>query len=186
MWKQSRILLAAIAVVPSLLMAAAKPEPIALFNGMDLGNWYAIARDIGPVDPYEFFAVEDGILHVYRDQEDGSQQPVAGLITKESYSRYHLTFEYKWGEQKFIPRFARFHRGYCWETPEWNVFEVIVDGPNAVFKVNGRVVNEIIGAEYPCPETGNWIPLTKGKILLQAEGAEIFYRNIVLTPLPEI
>jgi hypothetical protein len=28
-----------------------------------------------------------------------------------------------------------------------------------------------------------WTPLTKGKILLQAEGSEIFYRNITLQGL---
>jgi hypothetical protein len=33
---------------------------------------------------------------------------------------------------------------------------------------------------------GEEVPLTKGKIQLQSEGAEIFYRNIELTPIPEI
>ena len=30
------------------------------------------------------------------------------------------------------------------------------------------------------PETGKWIPLTSGPILLQAEGAEVLYRDIKL------
>jgi hypothetical protein len=30
---------------------------------------------------------------------------------------------------------------------------------------------------------GGWIPLTKGKIQLQSEGAEVFYRNITIEPI---
>jgi hypothetical protein len=33
--------------------------------------------------------------------------------------------------------------------------------------------------------TTSWKPLTEGRILLQAEGAEVSYRNIPLTALPE-
>ncbi len=83
------------------------------------------------------------------------------------------------------PRFDRFHRGYCWEVPGWNKVEVIVDGDHSIFKVNGRVVNELFDSKRPDPETGEWIPLTEGKILLQAEGAEIFYRNVIIKPLED-
>ena len=30
---------------------------------------------------------------------------------------------------------------------------------------------------------GKWVPLAKGKILFQAEGAEVLYRNIEIKPL---
>lgn len=55
---------------------------------------------------------------------------------------------------------------------EWNVVEVICDGGKIVNLVNGEVVNE-----------GTEASVTKGKIVLQSEGAEVFYRNITLTPL---
>ncbi len=79
------------------------------------------------------------------------------------------------------PRFARFHRSYCWEVPGWNTVELIVQGPKAIFKVNGHVVNEVTNAVVN--RDGVSAPLEKGKILLQAEGAEIFYRNVQIKEL---
>jgi hypothetical protein len=55
---------------------------------------------------------------------------------------------------------------------EWNVVEVVCDGDKITNIVNGVVVNE-----------GSKASVTKGKILLQSEGAEVFFRNIELTPL---
>lgn len=81
----------------------------------------------------------------------------------------------------------RFPRGSSREIEGWNQVEVIVEGNNAVFKVNGHVVNEAIHMRYREDENSewDWQPLTKGRIFLQAEGAELFYRNIRLKPLGE-
>ncbi len=55
---------------------------------------------------------------------------------------------------------------------EWNKLELIADGDTVKQYVNGKLVNEGIGAH---PQ--------RGKIVFQSEGAEIYYRNIELTPL---
>lgn len=55
---------------------------------------------------------------------------------------------------------------------EWNTVEVICDGGKITNIVNGKVVNE-----------GTDASLTKGKITLQSEGAEIFFRKVELRPL---
>ncbi|MCS7160336.1 MAG: DUF1080 domain-containing protein [Gemmatales bacterium] len=55
---------------------------------------------------------------------------------------------------------------------EWNRYEITCDGPTVRLVINGQLVNEGTDAEA-----------TKGKILLQSEGAEIHFRNIFLTPL---
>ena len=55
---------------------------------------------------------------------------------------------------------------------EWNVVEVICDGEAITNVVNGVVVNR-----------GTRASLTRGKIVLQSEGAEVFYRNITIAPL---
>jgi Domain of Unknown Function (DUF1080) len=55
---------------------------------------------------------------------------------------------------------------------EWNTVEVVCDGDKITNIVNGVVVNE-----------GTNASVTKGKILLQSEGAEVYFRNVVLTPL---
>jgi hypothetical protein len=55
---------------------------------------------------------------------------------------------------------------------EWNVLELITHG-NKVFQyVNGKLANE--GTD-PFP--------SEGKILFQSEGAELYFRNITLSPL---
>jgi len=80
-------------------------------------------------------------------------------------------------------RFSRFHRAYCWERPGWNHVEIIADGSRAVFKVNGHIVNEAINIMQWDAVMEGYVPLDRGKILLEAEGSEVFYRNIRLEPL---
>ena len=55
---------------------------------------------------------------------------------------------------------------------EWNILELVSDGDHIRYWVNGTLVME-----------GTDASLTKGKILFQSEGAELFYRNIELRPL---
>jgi hypothetical protein len=55
---------------------------------------------------------------------------------------------------------------------EWNTIEVICDGDKITNIVNGVVVNEGIEAS-----------VTRGKILLQSEGAEVFFRKVEIEPL---
>jgi hypothetical protein len=57
-------------------------------------------------------------------------------------------------------------------TGEWNVVEVICDGDTITNVVNGVVTNK-----------GTKASVTKGKILLQSEGAEVFYRNVTVSPI---
>jgi hypothetical protein len=55
---------------------------------------------------------------------------------------------------------------------EWNRLECICDGDKITLRLNGKVVNA-------CTQSS----ATKGKILFQSEGAEVFFRKIDLTPL---
>jgi hypothetical protein len=55
---------------------------------------------------------------------------------------------------------------------EWNILEVICDGDRITNKLNGVVVNVGTKASH-----------TRGKILFQSEGAEVFFRKIDLVPL---
>lgn len=80
-------------------------------------------------------------------------------------------------------KFHRFHRGYCWERPGWNSVELEVRGDHAKFYVNGHLVNEAIDMKYWDETESVWKPLTSGKIVIQAEGAELYYRNIKIKPL---
>jgi len=79
--------------------------------------------------------------------------------------------------------YNRFPRSYCWEKPEWNKIVLVVKGDHAKFYINDKLVNEAIDMKKWDAVQNKWTPLTKGKILLQAEGSEIFYRNITLQGL---
>jgi len=71
-----------------------------------------------------------------------------------------------------------------YETEGWNTVEVIIRGDSAVHIINGRVNNRCTNISRPDTEDkSRLIPLAEGKILLQAEGAEIFYRNVEIKPL---
>ncbi len=80
--------------------------------------------------------------------------------------------------------YSKVSRSYSWERPGWNMVELIVRGDHAIFKVNGRIVNEAIDCRK-VEADGSVSPLVNGRILLQAEGSEVFYRNVVLLPLAE-
>jgi hypothetical protein len=66
---------------------------------------------------------------------------------------------------------------------EWNVVEVVCNGDTSAHIVNGHVVNVLTNGRKR--EGDNAVPLTKGKIQLQSEGAEVFYRKIEVRPLTE-
>lgn len=82
-------------------------------------------------------------------------------------------------------------RSYCnksadYEKPmgEWNTMEIYTYGGNSVHIVNGKVNNRVYNARYL--QDGKEVPLTSGKIQLQSEGAEIFYRNVRIEPITSI
>lgn len=63
---------------------------------------------------------------------------------------------------------------------DWNTVEVVVNGAEeAAHFVNGKLVNRGWDLRRPAPDDPErMIPLERGRILFQAEGAEVFYRNI--------
>lgn len=67
----------------------------------------------------------------------------------------------------------------------WNTVEAVLDGDRVVHLVNGRIVftgNHVMRQDENDP--AKWTPLTSGKILLEAEGAEVWYRNIEIKEIP--
>jgi hypothetical protein len=67
---------------------------------------------------------------------------------------------------------------------EWNTIEVMAVGDQAVHIVNGKVV---MGLQQVRQETGDGvIPLKRGRIQIQSEGAELFYRQILIRAISEI
>lgn len=248
-----------------------------LFNGKDFTGWVkhigvphkslqlSLPKDsignyknpIGKDDFLEVFSVvkEDGEPAIYVNGK------VFGTITSEAeYENYHITLQYKWGENKYAPRLqlprdagllyhardrpmqnrvwplaqeCQIQQGDCgdywkidkamanipavykdsnwmysanadyvWfgeevkrprcmknpdnEKPqgEWNTVEVYASGDSSVHIVNGKVVMHL--KNLSLSENGTKKPMTKGRIVLQSEGAELYYRRIVLEPIKQL
>jgi hypothetical protein len=208
-----------------IALAVNGQNTISLFRPENKGDWYTFLEGSGKnKDSFNVFQFEDGMLHV-------SGQKFGYIATQKSYSNFHLTVEFKWGEKKFPPRlnekrdagilyYAVMHNGdKVWPrsfecqiqegdcgdiwlidstslthadtltprrsyhrvvkakdaekpTGQWNKVEVIVNRGKITYLVNGVVVTE---ARNPS--------LSSGQILLQSEGAEIYYRNVSLQEL---
>ncbi|HXG61842.1 MAG TPA: DUF1080 domain-containing protein [Planctomycetota bacterium] len=67
---------------------------------------------------------------------------------------------------------------------EWNTVEVYAVGPTAVHVVNGTPNLVLTGLRHRAD--GKEVPLTRGRIQIQSEGAEVYYRNIAIRPISEI
>jgi hypothetical protein len=220
--------------------------------------------------------VEDGVIHVHKDQAEGTAVPNGYIATEKEYANYHLRMEYKWGTKKFKPRMAArrdagllYHvtvpdfvwprcvecqiqegdTGDCFtvrgtqvvtsveiaeiQTPGglkklprykpeadggaertlgdggvtrvvkakthehegWNTVEIIVRGSqSSEHIVNGHTVFRAKALrQLDSPPSNNpprteankqkWVPLERGRIALQCEYAEVFYRNIEIREL---
>jgi hypothetical protein len=69
---------------------------------------------------------------------------------------------------------------------EWNMIDLYCYGDTSVHMVNGKVVMILYNLRQPDGSTDK--TLSKGKIQIQSEGAEVFYRNLeveAITHLPK-
>jgi 3-keto-disaccharide hydrolase len=69
-------------------------------------------------------------------------------------------------------------------TGEWNTVELVAFGQDAIHIVNGKVVMRLHGPlriDRDIPT-----PVTSGPIILQSEGAEVFYRDLQIRPISAI
>lgn len=80
-------------------------------------------------------------------------------------------------------KFERVRHGRVNEFPGWNTLEVIVQGDRAMHIVNGVPNMRVGDMKAWNPDTVNWVKVDKGRIALQAEAAELYYRNIRIRPL---
>lgn len=234
-----------------------------LFNGRDLNGWYTFLQEHGrDADPDRIIAIDDGVIHLYRDTPEGSRVVMGYIATEKQYGDYHLRLQYRWGEKKFEPRAALprdaglyYHmigddavwpmglqfqiqeantgdllalhamqadswidpatkeletrtfqdsklgglsvvfggsgiayqtRGIMNELSGWNTLEIIAKGDSVTHILNGKTVNRAenvrrVNANDPTQSS----PVTKGRIALEIEAAEIQYRNIEIKRLAE-
>jgi hypothetical protein len=69
-------------------------------------------------------------------------------------------------------------------TGEWNTIELVCLGEDSLHIVNGKVVMRLhrtMRIDTPTPQV-----VTSGPIILQSEGAEIFYRDVAWRPITAV
>ena len=66
----------------------------------------------------------------------------------------------------------------------WNTVEVILDGDRITQLVNGRAVMRAWDMkQVSLTDPMQYLPVSSGRIMLQAEGAEIWFRNVRMKPI---
>lgn len=84
------------------------------------------------------------------------------------------------------PKVSRLPRTGDFENRDgWNVLELIVMGDKSAHLVNGRLVASAFNIERRSPDDREkYVPLNTGRIGLEVEYAETFFRRIDIRPLP--
>lgn len=73
-----------------------------------------------------------------------------------------------------------------YELEGWNTAELIVRGTSTTYVLNGKMVNRVENIRLVDPaDPKKSTPLSRGRIALEIEAAEIFYRNIEIRSLEE-
>ena len=80
-------------------------------------------------------------------------------------------------------KFERVRHGRVNEYPGWNTLEVIVQGDRAMHIVNGVPNLRVNDMKSWDANSSSWVKLDHGRIALQAESAELYYRNVRIRPL---
>ncbi len=89
--------------------------------------------------------------------------------------------------QPFIPFGRGAQTGFCMrsancEIPSgWNTIDLVCFNGRSLHIVNGHVVMILENSRYY--DNGNILPLTKGKIQVQSEAAEVYYKDIKISEL---
>lgn len=144
-------------------------------HGADFGFWMRSQE----------FQVQEGDCGDYWGVAGGGMEVRARKIGNQNYI-YDPTSE-----------LVSFHENspagrHCTKNPdmekpsgEWNTLELICRNDTAIHVVNG-IVTMVLYNSRQLNADGSETPLAKGKIQIQSEGAEVFYRNIKISPIKEI
>ncbi|HEX8302375.1 MAG TPA: DUF1080 domain-containing protein [Sphingomonas sp.] len=149
-----------------------------------------LVRDAGVI----FHAYDHSILNwpygVEAQIQEGDTGDLWAISSRASSTILPLTQRYATPAEGGVPvtvgtygSFQRIRHGALNELPEWNTLEIVVRGDTATYIVNGFVNMRATGFKRWDAASSTWVRLDHGKIALQAEFAEIYYRNIRLRPL---
>ena len=149
-----------------------------------------LVRDAGLLFHVYDHSVADWPYSVEAQIQEGDTGDVWAISSRASSTVLPLTGRYMEPSGGGVPvtvgayrDFERIRHGALNELPEWNTLEIVVRGDTATYIVNGFVNMRVTGLQRWDAQANSWVRLDHGPIALQAEYAEIFYRNIRIRPL---
>jgi len=98
-----------------------KEEWISLFNGKDINDWFVKIQHHETGENYgNTFRVEDSIIKIRYDQYDKFNEQFGHLYFKQTFSYYHLKFEYRFvGEWRTdAPEYTRLNSGVMYHSQD--------------------------------------------------------------------
>ena len=143
-------------------------------HGADYGAWMRSQE----------FQIEEGNSGDYWGVAGGMQDIPAVINTDSEYVYNPSGQVYTFSENSKVGRHCKKQGDGENATGEWNTLDLYCHGDTSVHMINGKVMMVLYHSSQL--ENGHAIPLVKGKIQIQSEGAEVFYKNIIVQPLDSI
>ena len=114
----------------------------------------------------------------------GAHVDVKSEMRVDSVYQYNPNGEFKtFGDKSELGRNVKKNPDGEKPTGEWNTLDLYCYGGKSAHVVNGVVTMVLENSRTIIDSVEK--PLTKGKIQLQTEGAEVYYRNIKIKPIKE-
>jgi len=67
---------------------------------------------------------------------------------------------------------------------QWNTLDLYCNGDTSIHVINGKVMMVLYDSKQL--NDGQEVPLIKGKIQIQSEGAEVFYKEVKIQPIGQL
>ena len=143
-------------------------------HGADYGAWMRSQE----------FQIEEGNSGDYWGVAGGMQDIPAVINTDSEYVYNPSGQVHTFSENSKVGRHCKKQGDGENATGQWNTLDLYCHGDTSVHMINGKVMMVLYHSSQL--ENGHAIPLVKGKIQIQSEGAEVFYKNIIVQPLDSI
>jgi sugar phosphate isomerase/epimerase len=105
-------------------------------------------------------------------------------VSEDTVWNVNAPLKFKGGYTTFPNHFVNRSENFESNPTEWTTIDVYTIGSSAVHLVNGHVVMAFQNAGIQKADM-SITPLTKGKIQLQSEGAEVFYKDITIEEITD-
>ncbi|WP_258848499.1 ThuA domain-containing protein [Polaribacter sp. WD7] len=135
---------------------------------------YSLEFQVQEGDCGDFYALGD----VYGDVPSERKKTSSG---KKQFVYNPKAKLHSFKSKKFASSYVKRNKSFEKPNGEWNTFELICVEDTSLHIVNGHVVNVVKNARYDID--GKTRSISSGKIQIQSEAAEAYYKDIIIKPI---